>query len=222
MCGGCQPVCEFGLGRSYQTDDLTGAAAQSVSVDGKLKSGEKGTDNDRMGNRQGEVNGDSKSSSSNERKMDDNYDNCNGNEQEEEEEDENIAEGLEAEEGDFVNVEVAFAYRARTTGAKDLVNKSKNAHLYLAFYLPGSIRFRKSLPIYQFSEILFRRPYSLIDTLMARKPLLGYCCRSGPSSMVLALSSQCEMCSFCRGADYLQLCGLSSAAYWARFVCDCN
>ena len=62
----------------------------------------------------------------------------------EEADDENIAEGLEAEEGDFVNVEVAFAYRARKTGEKDLKKKSKNAHLFLAFYLPGSIRFRKS------------------------------------------------------------------------------
>jgi hypothetical protein len=32
-------------------------------------------------------------------------------EQKEEADDVNIAEGLEAEEGDFVNVEVAFAYR---------------------------------------------------------------------------------------------------------------
>lgn len=46
---------------------------------------------------------------------------------------ENIAEGMEAEEGDFVSIQVAFSF------------KSKNAHLYLAFYMPGGgeVRFRK-------------------------------------------------------------------------------
>ncbi|CAO1596623.1 hypothetical protein XANCAGTX0491_000456 [Xanthoria calcicola] len=55
-------------------------------------------------------------------------------------EDEAIAGGMEAEEGNFVNVEVGFSYRASNTGTSMKV-KAKNAHLYLLFYLPGGIRF---------------------------------------------------------------------------------
>lgn len=43
---------------------------------------------------------------------------------------------MEAEQGDFVNMELAFAYRARSSG-KSIKSKAKNAHLYLKFYLPG-------------------------------------------------------------------------------------
>ncbi|KAK7527316.1 meiotically up-regulated gene 190 protein [Phyllosticta citriasiana] len=42
--------------------------------------------------------------------------------------------------GDFVNLEVAFAYRSRTV-KKGIRDRAKNAHLYLAFYLPGNIKF---------------------------------------------------------------------------------
>lgn len=59
---------------------------------------------------------------------------------EDEESDSNVSQGLEAEEGEFVNMEVAFAYRARDAG-KSFTQKANNAHLYLAFYLPGGIRF---------------------------------------------------------------------------------
>ncbi|KAJ1328884.1 C2 domain-containing protein [Microdochium nivale] len=47
-------------------------------------------------------------------------------------------QGLEAEEGDFVNLEMAVAYRSRKSG-KSIRSKVKNAHLYLKFYLPGGI-----------------------------------------------------------------------------------
>ncbi|KAL8751915.1 MAG: hypothetical protein Q9199_006100 [Rusavskia elegans] len=57
-------------------------------------------------------------------------------------EDKAIAGGMEAEEGSFVNVEVGFSYRASNTG-RSMNVKAKNAHLYLLFYLPGGIRFRK-------------------------------------------------------------------------------
>ncbi|KAL8849285.1 MAG: hypothetical protein Q9221_005755 [Calogaya cf. arnoldii] len=59
---------------------------------------------------------------------------------EEPDEDQAIAGGMEAEEGNFVNVEVGFSYRASNTGTSIKV-KAKNAHLYLLFYLPGGIRF---------------------------------------------------------------------------------
>jgi len=42
-----------------------------------------------------------------------------------------------------VNLELALAYRARSSG-KSLKLKAKNAHLYLKFYLPGSV----ALPVW--------------------------------------------------------------------------
>jgi hypothetical protein len=60
-----------------------------------------------------------------------------------EQEHENVEEGMEAEEGDFVNLEIAFAYKARLSD-HGMRSRSKNPHLYLAFYLPTSIRLRKS------------------------------------------------------------------------------
>lgn len=50
-----------------------------------------------------------------------------------------IQEGMEAEEGEFVNLEVAFAYRTRST-SKSLKERTKDMHLYLAFYFPGNIK----------------------------------------------------------------------------------
>ncbi|KAH7032642.1 uncharacterized protein B0I36DRAFT_347821 [Microdochium trichocladiopsis] len=47
-------------------------------------------------------------------------------------------QGLQPEEGDFVNLEMAVAYRSRKSG-KSIQSKVKNAHLYLKFYLPGGI-----------------------------------------------------------------------------------
>jgi len=106
----------------------TGAASKSVSQDGKLQSGDQEQDNsDRRVSGQGEV----QNGSGNE-----------GNDQGGQQEQSEVAEGMEAEEGDFVNVEIAFAYRARS-GGKGMKNKAKNAHVYLAFYLPGGIKLRE-------------------------------------------------------------------------------
>jgi hypothetical protein len=104
----------------------TGAAARSVGEDGALKSrGEE--KNDRTVPGEGELDQKSKQSGDNEQ---------------EEQADENVAQGMEAEEGDFVNVEIAFAYRP-STGAKRMKERAKSAHLYLAFYLPSNIKLRK-------------------------------------------------------------------------------
>jgi hypothetical protein len=51
-------------------------------------------------------------------------------------------DSMEAEEGDFVNMEVAFAYRPAT--GHGIKSRANHAHLYLAFYLPGKIKLRKS------------------------------------------------------------------------------
>lgn len=50
-----------------------------------------------------------------------------------------VSRGMQAEEGDFVNLEVAFAYRTRSS-SKSLRERTKDMHLYLAFYLPGNIK----------------------------------------------------------------------------------
>jgi hypothetical protein len=50
-----------------------------------------------------------------------------------------IAAGMEAEDGEFINLEVAFAYRSRSS-SDSMRERSKDMHLYLAFYLPGNIK----------------------------------------------------------------------------------
>ncbi|PHH83281.1 hypothetical protein CDD82_2461 [Ophiocordyceps australis] len=47
--------------------------------------------------------------------------------------------GMQAEEGDFVNMEVAFAYRSRPRSHR-IKDRTKSMHLYLAFYLPGNVK----------------------------------------------------------------------------------
>ncbi|KAK1830625.1 hypothetical protein QBC39DRAFT_308585 [Podospora conica] len=98
----------------------TGAAGQSVDTEGNVKPA-KGNDRTVGGDRDTQA-GDGNSSQ--DKKSEQNQ--------------QSIQEGMEAEEGDFVNVELAFAYRARSSG-KSIRSKAKNAHLYLKFYLPGGI-----------------------------------------------------------------------------------
>lgn len=110
----------------------TGASSRSVDADGNLKS--KSDANDRTAPGEGEIQQDIEGSPAQDGE-------CKSKAQEQEQE--NVASGMEAEQGDFVNMEIAFAYRASSTG-KSLRTKSKNAHLYLKFYLPGSI----ALPVW--------------------------------------------------------------------------
>ncbi|KAI0490226.1 hypothetical protein F4859DRAFT_457347 [Xylaria cf. heliscus] len=111
----------------------TGAAGQSVGADGQLHKDNKSSRNDRTepGNSQdteteGDRNSDMRPSKNSESLT--------------QQENEQVAlrEGMEAEEGDFINLELALAYRSRTS-SKSLKTKAKNAHLYLKFYLPGGI-----------------------------------------------------------------------------------
>lgn len=100
----------------------TGAAARSVTEDGQLKSNgdEK---NDRTVQGQGSTEGGSDQPA---------------NDPDQAQNNENVAQGMEAEEGDFVNVEIAFAYRP-SSGAKRMKDRAKSAHLFLKFYLPSNI-----------------------------------------------------------------------------------
>ncbi|KAK8043156.1 hypothetical protein PG994_013639 [Apiospora phragmitis] len=60
--------------------------------------------------------------------------------------DEDAEKGLEGEDGDFLNLEVAFAYRPQSIISDEarLQGTSQHAHLVMGFYLPGRIK----LPIY--------------------------------------------------------------------------
>ena len=120
----------------------TGAAAKNVSEDGQIKSSQRNNNSDRKVPGEGEMDDSASSTDKGDEASSEKSDASNDDEQGEEQ---NIAEGMEAEEGDFVNVEVAFSYRASKSG-KSIKTRSKNAHLYLAFYLPGGIRFRERSP----------------------------------------------------------------------------
>lgn len=102
----------------------TGAAAKSVGEDGKLKknSDKNKSTSDRTVPGQGNVD-----------------DNAEGKDEDGDGQDDGVAEGMEAEEGDFVNMEVAFAYRP-SAGRKHMKDRAKKAHLYMAFYLPSNIK----------------------------------------------------------------------------------
>ncbi|OAP54973.1 hypothetical protein AYL99_10673 [Fonsecaea erecta] len=110
----------------------TGAASRSVGADGRIQKAGNDGDNDRTASNEGEIEnsagGEDKSTS----------DDSAQNKQQKQEDEQAIREGMEAEQGDFVNMELAFAYRARSSG-KSLQAKAKNAHIYLKFYLPGGI-----------------------------------------------------------------------------------
>ena len=125
-----------------------GLAASTVSVDGRKRSDVNSGSNsgpdesDRTVQGEGEVQKDSQAQDERSQSSSDKND--------DKEENQDVAEGMEAEEGDFVNMEVAFAYRARASG-RSLKTKAKNAHLFLVFYLPGNIRFREyPLVCYQY------------------------------------------------------------------------
>ena len=114
-----------------------GAAAQNVSQDGIIGSNTT-LSNDRKVAEEGQIGNASSNadtSSSNQEEQGPNHD----PKREDKDEDKKVAEGMEAEQGDFVNMEVAFAYRA-SNSSKNLHDKLKNAHLYLAFYLPGRLK----------------------------------------------------------------------------------
>lgn len=125
----------------------SGAASQSVGPGGKLESDDQKGSSDRTD----PENAQSTSTEETREKQVQNGGDDQGQGDEEKDEktkqDEQaeaaIREGMEAEEGDFVNLEMALAYRSRSTG-KSIKEKAKNAHLYLKFYSVGGI----ALPVW--------------------------------------------------------------------------
>lgn len=108
----------------------TGAASRNVGSDGTLGKGDGPAKSDRTDPQksqdaggEGGPDGDTKDS---------------GDASQQEQEEVSTREGMEAEEGDFINLELALAYRTRTS-SKFLQTKAKNAHLFLKFYLPGGV-----------------------------------------------------------------------------------
>ena len=115
----------------------TGAASQTVSVDGKKKPEKDDGNNDRKVPGQGQIEDADDSD-------DDTKDQAEKNDSGPKDEDQRgVSEGLEAESGDFTNLELMFSYRSNPKG-EGIKDKSKAAHLYLVFYLPGNIPF----PVY--------------------------------------------------------------------------
>lgn len=116
----------------------SGAAARTVGSDGKLesKSAAKHHQNDRNVEGEGEV--ENADEGTNEQEDNDNNNDKKKNTSEDGTEKAAVAEGMEAEEGDFINLEVAFAYRARA--AKSMKERTKDMHLYIAFWLPGKLK----------------------------------------------------------------------------------
>ncbi|KXT06313.1 hypothetical protein AC578_9198 [Pseudocercospora eumusae] len=119
----------------------SGAAARSVGDDGKLHQDDHS--NDRAVSGQGEVDDDARGAEQNNQpngeQKNNNDDQAKGEEDKGDgSEKAAVAEGMEAEEGDFINLEVAFAYRARAS--KSFRDRTKDIHMYLAFYLPGNIK----------------------------------------------------------------------------------
>lgn len=109
----------------------TAAAARSVGEDGKLRKASDGGHNDRTVPGEGEVE-EGVAQSDDKSKEESGKDQAQA-----------VTEGMEAEDGDFINLEVAFAYRARKNKGS-MASRMKDMHLYLAFYLPGNLK----LPIW--------------------------------------------------------------------------
>lgn len=111
----------------------TGAASKSVGSDGQLHKENKSSQNDRTDPGQSQDADGEGGPNSNVKRSDNNE-----NPAQQEGEEVALREGMEAEEGDFINLELALAYRSRTS-SKSLKTKAKNAHLLLKFYLPGGM-----------------------------------------------------------------------------------
>lgn len=113
----------------------SGAAGRSVNSDGGLESSKDQKENDRAVPGEGEVDDTVEDDAKSDQKKDEEKDKNKSDDGTEKTE---VAEGLEAEQGDFINFEVAFAYRARAS--KSFKDRTKDMHLYLAFYLPGNLK----------------------------------------------------------------------------------
>lgn len=122
----------------------TGAAGRSVGPGGKLEDKDNGQHSDRTDPEKGQAQETDKDTQGNEQDNgDESGDKKDKKTKQQEQEEVAIREGMEAEEGDYVNLELALAYRSRASG-KSMKNKAKNAHLLLKFYSVGGV----ALPVW--------------------------------------------------------------------------
>lgn len=124
----------------------TGAASRTVGPGGKLEESGQAKDTDRTDSEKAQDRGSDGNPTDyedhkGEGEKDTKADKEKGKQEEQSEE--TIREGMEAEEGDFVNLELALAYRSRASG-RSIRAKAKNAHLFLKFYPLGGI----ALPVW--------------------------------------------------------------------------
>lgn len=118
----------------------SGAASRTVGTSGELEQAEKNKTSDRTDPEAGQESAHDETCDEN-KDGDDGGNKTNGNKTKQEEQSESaMREGMEAEEGDFINLELAIAYRSRATG-KSIRAKAKNAHLLLKFYSVGGVAF---------------------------------------------------------------------------------
>ncbi len=126
-----------------------GAASKTVSGDGSLESGDEQTQSGSGGNKDKSTDKNQKDdkNANNKAGAEDASKDANDRPEQASDDKENqgqessVAPGMEAEEGEFFNLEIAFAYKTSNRKAHE---RAKNAHLYLQFYLPGNIKVRKS------------------------------------------------------------------------------
>lgn len=121
----------------------SGAASRSVGPGGKLETKEEGQSNDRTDPESEQAQATGSDSQLNEEDSGDQEGGDKEKTKQQEQEEAAIREGMEAEEGDFVNLELALAYRSRASG-KSMKDKAKNAHLFLKFYSVGGV----ALPVW--------------------------------------------------------------------------
>jgi hypothetical protein len=106
----------------------TGAAGRAVGADGKLQS-EKESEK----KQEGDMSKEDEADPDNEKQEGEKDGDDKKGQDDEGAQKNEVQDGMEAEEGDFINLEVAFAYRARAS--KSLSDRTKDIHLYLAFYV---------------------------------------------------------------------------------------
>lgn len=122
----------------------SGAASRSVGAGGKLESKDNSQPSDRTDPENAQAQGTDQDTQGNEQEGGDQKDEGKGQKSKQQEQEEvAIREGMEAEEGDFVNLELALAYRSRSSG-KSMKDKAKNAHLFLKFYSVSGV----ALPVW--------------------------------------------------------------------------
>ncbi|ROW03012.1 hypothetical protein VMCG_05674 [Cytospora schulzeri] len=124
----------------------TGAASRSVGPGGKLENREQAKDTDRTDSEKAQDRGSEDNPADYEDHKGENEKDTKDDKEkgkQDEQSEEAIREGMEAEEGDFVNLELALAYRSRASG-RSIKAKAKNAHLFLKFYPLGGV----ALPVW--------------------------------------------------------------------------